>query len=216
MRLNYFNARGLAETSRFLFAIAGEAYDDHRYPLKVIDWATFQFERDEFLADREAGRLKGSLDKVPFLEVNGTVIPQSKAIERFLARRFGMMGDSETEAAQIDGICEWVRDFKTEYQKTRALKGEEREAGMEKWFGETLPTRLTALDTIVGEGGYSVGKRTSLSDVTLFTFITQFFDNVEGVQKACEGAPRIQAVVQRIRGLENVQSWIKERPVTDF
>ena len=216
MRLNYFNARGLAETSRFLFAIAGEPYDDHRYPLKVIDWSLFKFERKEFEEDRDAGLLQTSLNKVPSLEANGLVISQSKAIERYLARRFGMVGDSEVQSAQVDAICEWVRDFKTEYQKTRALVGDDRDKGMAQWFDETLPERLAALDYLVGKDGYSVGSRTTLADVTLFTFLTQFFDNVEAATRAMDGAPNIKAVVDRISGLDNVQRWISDRPPTDF
>ena len=67
-----------------------------------------------------------SLNKLPYLEVDGVTFPQSKAIERFLARRFNMMGENELDAARIDSICECVRDFKDMYQKVRALSDEEK------------------------------------------------------------------------------------------
>ncbi len=215
MKLCYFNARGLAETSRILFAVAEQSYTDYRYPLEVIDWSTYNFKREEFNKDKEEGKLLKSLNKVPFLEVDGKVIPQSKSIERYLARRFGMMGVNDIESAQIDSICEYVRDFKTEYQKVRALKGDERTAGMNTWFNETLPDKLKSLDQIVGIN-IAVGSQTSLADVTLFTFITQFFDNVEGANKACEEAPNIQSVVTQVGSLESVKEWIQKRPKTDF
>ena len=215
MKLCYFNGRGLAETSRILFAVAEQPYTDFRYPLEVIDWSICKFKRELFDQDKSEGKLKRSMDKLPYLEVDGQVIPQSKSIERFLARRFGFLGDSEVEGAQIDAICEYVRDFKTEYQKTRAQKGEEREVGMTKWFDETLPAKLQALDHIVGQN-FAVGGRTSVADVTLFAFITQFFDNVEGAKVACTQAPHITSVVENVGNLASVKKWLTERPETPF
>ena len=215
LQLNYFDARGLAETSRFVLAIAEESYLDHRYPLEVVDWATHKFKRDEFDADKAAGKLRKSLNKLPTLVDNGVTISQSKAIERYLARRFGMMGENEIEAAQIDAICEYVRDFKADYQKIRALQGEERVAGMEAWFSTTLPGKLVALDTIVGKY-FAVGSRTSLADITLFTFLTQFFDNTEGARAATREAPHIRSIVDQVGQLDSVKKWIATRPDTKF
>ena len=46
--------------------------------------------------------------------VDGTTaeIGQSKAIERYIARRYGLLGANEIEAAQIDAITEHIRDAK--------------------------------------------------------------------------------------------------------
>ena len=75
--LTYFNGRGLAEGARFLFALGGVPFADKRFPLKVLDWKAFQFERPEFDAAKAEGKLDASLGKVPFLTVDGdTVIPQ--------------------------------------------------------------------------------------------------------------------------------------------
>ena len=67
------------------------------------------------------------------LEVDGQMIGESKAIERFVARLGGLMGANEVEAAQIDAMAEHVRDINTAYQKIRAMKDEEKEAAMAKW-----------------------------------------------------------------------------------
>ena len=135
LKLMYFDGRGLAETSRILFAIGGEDYEDKRYPLEIIDWATHDMKKEEFEQDKADGKLLGSLNKLPSLTVDGfipsskeeqpeetsVVIPQSKAIERFLAQRFNLMGENNVEYALIDSICECVSDFKELYQKVRGL-----------------------------------------------------------------------------------------------
>ena len=215
MKLVYFNARGLAETSRMLLSINDTNYTDFRYPLEIIDWTTHNIQKEEFDADKELGTFTKSLNKLPYLEVDGEIIPQSKTIERYLARRFNMMGANELQGSQVDAICEYIRDFKTEYQKTRSLTGEEKETGMIKWFSETLPTHLKNLDAIVGTT-YSVGNSLSLADVSLYSFLTQFFDNVEGTQAALETTSNIKTVVANVQSLESIQEWLKVRPQTAF
>jgi len=216
MKLTYFNGRGLAETSRLILALNGSKYEDFRYPLKVIDWATHDMVREEFLEDKENNKLLGSLNKLPFLEVDGTVIPQSKAIERFLARKYNMFGATEVEVARIDGLCEFVRDFKDAYQAVRKLSPSEKDAGMKQWFSETLPEKLTLLDNLLCKEHelYAVGLKLSLADVVLFSFITQFFDNKDESLKACQN--KLKKIVKNVGSIKEIQDWIKNRPETPF
>ena len=216
MKLTYFNVRGLAETSRILLAIGKEEYEDFRYPLDIIDMSTHEMTKDEFDSDKSNGKLVKSLNKVPFLEVDGVTIPQSKTIERFLARRFNMMGVNDVENAQIDAICESVRDFKEMYQKVRS-KGEDIVSGMNEWFTVTLVERLSLLENqLVGEDGFCVGNTMSLADVVLFTFVTEFFDNKEASYNATLATPKIRSVIDRVAKEESVLGWLESRPKTSF
>lgn len=215
MKLTYFNVRGLAETSRILLALGKEEYEDFRYPLNVIDMSKFKMEKEEFDKDKADGKLVKSLNKVPFLEVDGTIIPQSKSIERFLAKRFNMMGETDLEAAKIDSLCEYVRDFKDLYQKVRA--SEDKETAMNQWFTVTLVEKLKLLEEILGDNdGFSVGDKLTLSDVVLFTFITQFFDNKEASLNATLVAPKLRKIIDRVKELPEVVKWLNNRPITDF
>ena len=214
MKLVYFNGRGLAEISRILLAIGEEEYEDFRYPLKIIDWSKHQMEKAEFDKDKADGKLTGSLNKVPYLEVDGTIIPQSKSIERYLARRFSMMGENELEALRIDSICECIRDFKDAYQSVR--KADNKEQAMNEWFTNTLVEKLGLLENIVDGEGYSVGKKLSLYDVVMFAFITQFFDNKEASMNATLATPKIRSVVENVATVPQIVSWLEKRPVTGF
>ena len=49
LKLAYFNGKGLAETSRLLFAATETPFEDFRYPISVIDG---KYIRDEFTADK--------------------------------------------------------------------------------------------------------------------------------------------------------------------
>ena len=215
MKLCYFDARGMAETIRLLFAVSETEYTDYRYPLKVIDWKTFKFERDEFDLAKKNGKLIKSLDKVPYLEVGDNVICQSKSIERYLSTKFGLFGNTPEEAAHIDSICEWVRDIKQEYQTVRKTPENEKEVAMNKWFDITLPSKLILLDNIV-EDTYAVGKKLSLADIVLFSFLTDFFDNKSGCKSALSKTTNINSVVNMVRELPQIIKWLNTRPITGF
>lgn len=219
MKLTYFNVRGLAETTRMLFAVNNqngerEEYEDFRYPLEVIDMKTHQMTKEEFDSDKSEGKLVKSLNKVPFLEVDGHVIPQSKSIERFLARRFGLMGNDEFESAHIDSICECVCDFKDMYQKVRVA--EDVESAMNEWFTVTLVERLTLLENLLNDNGFSVGDKLSLSDIVLYSFITNFFDNKEASMNATLATPRLRKIVTMVGELQEIKDWLEKRPKTNF
>jgi len=216
MKLVYFNGRGLAETSRLILAYNQVTYEDFRYPLHIRDWKTHDMTKEEFDNDKKAGKLVRSLHKVPFLEVDGSVICQSKAIERYLGRRYNMMGDTELDAALIDSICEVVRDIKDMYQKVRRLPEEEKEVGLQEWFSETMPNKFADLEHILGEDGYAVGGRASLADIVLFSLVTQFFDNKEGAMNATSNTPRLRSIVQKIADNEEIKKWLDSRPETAF
>ena len=214
MKLTYFNVRGLAETIRMLLAVAKVEYEDYRYPLEVIDMSTHQMVKEEFDSDKAEGKLLKSLNKVPFLEVDGVVIPQSKTIERYLAVKYNMMGSNDLESARIDSICEYVRDFKDMYQKVRT--SENKEDDMNTWFTVTLVERLSLLDNILDVDGYSVGSSTSLSDIVLYSFITGFFDNKEAAINATLATPKLRMIIERVDSIPEMHSWLASRPKTDF
>jgi prostaglandin-H2 D-isomerase / glutathione transferase len=202
MKLVYFNARGLAETSRVLFAIKGEQYEDFRYPLEIIDWATHNMVRN----------------KLPYLEVEGEIIPQSKAIERYLAKRFNMMGDNDIEYARIDGITEYVKDFKTAYQTVRKLPANQKENGLKEWFADTLKEKLELLENLLcrEHQTFAVGNRLSLADVSLYSFITEFFDDKESAWNSTVECPKLRSIVNNVRSNENLTTWVNNRPNTAF
>lgn len=178
--------------------------------------------RPEFDAAKASGELDASLGKVPFLEVDGVKIGQSKAIERFLAKEFGLFGGSAVEGAQVDQLCETVRDFKDLYQKVRAVTGEEeKKAAMEKWFKEDLPGLLKTVEKSVpaGAGPWLVGSKVSLADIVWYLFLAApkgFFDDGEAAAAAFKDCPRIKAALEATGAIPELKEWIAKRPDSPF
>lgn len=222
MRLVYFDGRGLAETSRFLFALANEEYTDFRYPFQVINWSKREFVRDEFERDRDTGVLDHVMRRLPYLETGHGTICQSRAIENYLAGLFDMHGHNNYEAACVDAVCESVQDVKTDYHAAaKAAVGTNSTPTQSKddWINQTFANKIAELDVLVGSmtGTHAVGNNISLADVVLYRLVYDFFDNTEAAVNACEQkAPRIFAIVQQMHVNERVQLWIARRPATYF
>jgi glutathione S-transferase len=91
-KLIYFNGRGLAEPSRYIFAAAGQDYED------------FRFERDEWPKHKP----NTPLGQAPVLEITDgshtSQIAQSLAIARYLANEFGLAGKNNIEKVSVNKI----------------------------------------------------------------------------------------------------------------
>jgi glutathione S-transferase len=218
-KLVYFNGRGLAETSRIIFHLAQINYEDFRYPMEVVDWATFNIKKEEFDQDKKDGKLLQSLNKLPFLVIQeenkvDVVLSQSKAIERYLASSFGFMGKSPLENAQVDAICEVFRDLKQDYQTVK--KSLDKDVAMRKWFGETLPAKLLLLEGILHTTGFCVGDTLSLADITLYCFCRDFFDDKDGISFSIRGCPKINVILTSLDNNSHLQDWRNQRPDSSF
>jgi glutathione S-transferase len=219
-KLTYFNVRGLAEVSRFMFAAAKQEYEDFRFNFSIDmkdgkpDFSTMK--RPEFDAAKAAGELDPAGGKVPILTVDGVNhIGQSKAIERYLAKALGLAGSSDVEAAQIDAIAETVRDIMDSYQK---VKGEE--ATKEKFFAEDLPASLKLMEKMLPSGQpgpFLIGSKISYADICVYRFLAApkgFFDDVDKAKAAYSGVARIAAAMEAVEANAEIQAWIAKRPET--
>ena len=175
--------------------------------------------KKEFDDDKASGKLQKSLGKLPFLEVDGIVIPQSKSIERYIAKQSNMMGCNPLEEAKIDSLCECIRDIKDTYQSVRKLPDDKKIEGLKCWFNDTLVQRVTLLENAIHDNisdKYSVGDKLSLSDVVIYTFISEFFDDKESAKLAISNCPRLVNIVDNVSNNSRLISWLRSRPVTFF
>lgn len=213
--LRYFNARGVAEQIRVLFALAKAEYVDSRFP---IDFTTFA--RPEFDAERDAGSFSINMNRLPILDYKGAdgdfSLGQSKSIEKFIARKHGLLGSSEIEAAQIDMITEHVRDIKQKYNDSKAgKKDEELAAAKQKFLSEDLPTWLAKLEkTLSGNNGFAVGQKISLADVAIHNLIKDYFDDLVAASAATSSTPRVAASAESVASAAS--DYFASRPVTKF
>jgi len=222
LQLKYFNARGAAETSRILLAIGDEPYEDVRFHI-----TPGKMESTAFNSAKEAGDLKMNLNRAPVLvSPAGATIGQSKAIERYLARRFGLMGKSPEEEALVDCVSEHCRDIRDSQMRkgfsafVRDKTDEEKAALRAEWFEVDMPNMLKKIDVAVqetGTPGHAVGDSLSYADVAIFCLLRDCYppDQVEAAQAAA-GCAALNAIADGVAEDPRVAKWLEVRPPSNF
>jgi glutathione S-transferase len=205
-KLIYFNVRGLGEIARLLFKAAGQEFEDYRYPIEFKDG---QPVRPEWDADKS----KYIYEKIPVLEIDGGKhrISQSKAIERFLARRFDMLGSNDVEAALIDGAGEQINDVKQAFAKAKGAGDD----AVKKFSEEDLKKTFAAFEKQANKdkSGYWIGSSLSLFDIQFYSLV-ESFDDQQSVQKVLEGYPALKAIHDKVGQTPAIKKWLDERPKT--
>ena len=130
-KLIYFDGQGRAEVSRWIFFLAGVEYEDVR--IQYSDWSTLKSSKfyrirsfaielyiKSFLSEALYKTISTTesfifivafrFGKLPVLKYNGKTIAQSKAIARFLGRKYGLAGKTDIEEAEADMIVDYIAE----------------------------------------------------------------------------------------------------------
>ena len=95
LKFYYFNLHARGELTRLILAAAGREYEDIRFGFDK--WPEY--------------KPKMILGQCPVLELgDGTQIPQSMTIARYVAREAGLAGSDNLESAKIDAVVDTQKD----------------------------------------------------------------------------------------------------------
>jgi glutathione S-transferase len=199
--LTYFPVRARGETARMLFALAGQEYEDKRVPLE--EWP--------------AMKPTTPLGQLPLLSVDGKPpIWQSTAINRFLAREFGLAGGSSLEQAQVDAIMGSADDVAVGiinifFAPTPEVKAQLQATHIEK----VLTPAATALEKVLGDKDYFVGGKLTVADVHSVNLLESSII-AAGDQALWDKFPCLKALHQRVMANDKIAAWIKKRPESPY
>jgi len=201
-KIYYFQSRGAGETARLILAYGGQQFEDVRLT------------QDEFKANYKS---KMPFGQLPVLEVDGKQLPQSFAINRYLARKYGLAGKDDFEQAQVDAFGDSIKDFIQEIMpfiltavgfaegEKDALYKEKFVPAAEKYFplykkylkeagnGFFFKSGATWVDFYLAEFNF-----------TLNNFIPDFFTS----------HPEFKQHVDKVHALPQLQNYLKSRPET--
>eukprot|EP01126_Amoeba_proteus_P023840 TRINITY_DN2396_c0_g2_i1.p1 TRINITY_DN2396_c0_g2~~TRINITY_DN2396_c0_g2_i1.p1 ORF type:complete len:231 (+),score=56.60 TRINITY_DN2396_c0_g2_i1:3-695(+) len=204
-KLTYFDGRGLAETSRYLLSIGGVKWEDNRLPIQMGPPVT----RPEFDALKASGVLP--YGQVPILEIEGKVIAQSKAIERFLARRFNLYGTTDLEAALIDRFSEGVNDLGIEMRKAMYwAKQEDKDALLKEFISTTVPKHFGLLNNNTVDGSLTLG------DVQFAALHESLLSKNTITQDTLNSYPRLKSRYDLFHSNEAISKYLTSRKPTPF
>jgi len=185
--------------SRLIFAHAGVEYEDVRVNKK--DWPKL--------------KPKMPFNQLPVLEIDGKILPQSKAIARYLARQYGLVGKTDIDAAFCDAYVDGLDDVANNMSALHDEKDKDKRKKLLSEFQETsLKPFLTRYERFLTDNGsgYFVGKQLTWADLTIYTFIEAHTSNHTAL---LDSHTKLQKFMQKVSDLPKIKTWLNKRPQTE-
>ena len=157
-KLTYFDFDGgRGEPLRIAFHTAGIDFEDHR------------------ISFPEFGELRGGLrfNAVPVLDIDGTVVTQSNAMNRYIGKMAGLYPTDDLQALYCDEVMDALEDLLHYIVQTFFLEGDELKEAREKLVDGRLSVFLKGLDELLVRGGgeYFAGNALTMADLKTFVQI---------------------------------------------
>jgi len=197
--LSYFYTAGRGEVSRLILE---ESEADYEFDSFTNEWPQRKIELGEALW----------FGQVPlYREPSGFSIPQSGAIERYLARKYGLAG-SDHEIAVVDSIAEGVNDLSTHFRAAERYPVEsERQAQIQKFVDETIPKWLNYFEKLLDGKTYFVGNRLSYADLKYFCLLQRINQTFEHAN-VLENFPFSRDLLLRIESRPRIKRYLESDP----
>jgi glutathione S-transferase len=175
-KLTYFDIKGRAEPIRMLFELAKQPYEDCRVPFEKWGEIKTQF----------------PFHQLPILEVSEksetTVIPQTFAIARYLANKFGLAGKTDLEKAQCDSILYLINDIVNSFIFPIIVltDSDDKSAKWQNNLKVSIPEKLKLIEKILykSKSGFLVGDSITYVDLFLINFYDWLLESKDGILDA--------------------------------
>jgi len=159
LKLRYFDFNGgRGESARLALAIGGVAFQDDRVP--PADWPSVK-EQAPFHA-------------LPTLEVDGELLTQSNAINRFVGKLAGLYPEDAWQAARCDEVMDAVEDIVMQVVVTFGMEDEAaKRAAREVLVAGPIRLYLTRLqEMLLARGGeYFADGRLTVVDLRVYVWV---------------------------------------------
>lgn len=151
--------------------------------------------------------------QVPVLKVGSTVISQSGAIIRYIAREYKLDGVDSLDQALVDSGFEAILDIRKSYftNKSDAAKAEAFWATGLSDALQLLNANVRATDAAVWFNGKNMTYTDVAAYYTLWVLATE---NDAAVKKAIDAAPKIKAIYEAVEKDAKVAKYLAARKVT--
>lgn len=200
---HYFDVYGKGETARIILYYHGISFVDHR--VQQQDWPALQ---SSGLAEFGA---------LPVLEMDGHKMVESRAIARYLCRKFGYYPKALADLYMVESIIDLKEDVIDTIFPLFFKKDME---AINKVYTEDMPYWLKKMEDRLrrnGGDGWFVGKTVTLADFEIFILIWDYFmrpemaGNYEHIVNT--HAPKIKDFIKRfLMSSPKLKAYIDQRP----
>ena len=203
--LHYFPSYGRAEVTRMLLHSQGQAFTNNH-----IDGASLE----EFF-----GTGKAEFGQIPCLEIDGKVLVESRAIERYLLTKAGVQTNTPYEGYLNDSTISLLEDMMSKIF-TFIFVDDDLE-GLKTWFDTDLPFYLRILNARVNEHGLFVGSSVQHADWAVFQFVWDGFlrpAKLETGRLILEAhAPKLVTFSENFKSSnQNLSNYLDSRPERQY
>lgn len=155
-----------------------------------------------------------SFGQIPVLEVDGKILSQSMAINRYLARQFHLTGKDDWEAAQCDALADGWTDLTSHMRGLQREKDEEKKQELtDQFIADHLEPFLVRYHHFLSSNGGKFFVGSGITWVDLL-FANVFRNWVDKFPDAMGGHHKLIEFAERIEAIPNVEKWIENRPDT--
>jgi len=195
-KLVYFDYEGFGEAIRLALTHAGVPFEDVRHDDMQPGWKD---------------RIKTPFGKLPMLEIDGKVLPESMAILRYIGEQHGLQADDPFDRAMGDAFATmWTDVMATEMVVgcCDLVTWEWDVTKVEKVMSEMVQPRLKYVDEHVSKSksGYLTGDKVTWADFYVYNQLIV----LERIFRApMEKYPHLVKFVKKMDALPAVQSWHK-------
>ncbi|XP_061198288.1 glutathione S-transferase-like [Saccostrea echinata] len=205
-KLTYFDLRGRAEPTRLLFTVAGVSFEDER--IRKEQWTAIK--------DKTPG------NSLPVLSVDGFLISQSMAINRHLARTFGLDGETLSQKVKVDEIVECLVEMKNKMAELPMLSEDPRK---QEWarqilksFQELMVKACTFIEAQIQKNmkegkGFAVGNRLTFADIMIFEAFENILATNSNALDKCLGIMKCRA---KVANMPRIKEYLSKRQHTNF
>lgn len=219
--LTYFQGRGRAETVRWALAAGGVAFRHGGSGPQPGGGMSTHEEFKELGCSLEGCKGEETptspFGQVPLLEVDGLTLFQTGAIVRYAARHGKLDGGSELEKAEVDAVCETVKDFAAPgigwMFAHRA--GRDMAELAKPHFARWIPRFERYIkNNAAGDGKHLVGASTTMADIVMAEAMQQYNDVMTVTEYADPAEfwaeyPCCRAVHEAVLALPRIDAYLK-------
>jgi len=200
LRLVYFAVRARAEAAQMMLHYAG-------IPYEYVNCN--QAFGKSFKEAKESGVLP--LGTLPVLEINsGTLLGQSGAINRYIAKLAGLYPENPLLAAQADCIADTAEDLSSINPITNVFRGDTWRQKSSDYFNGPWAKYGGKVSAMLGDKPYFLGDRPYFCDFVMYHPLDLVRVNKP---EALKPFPNLSGFLGRMEALPGTSHYLKTRPV---